>query len=284
MSELNKLAYFLNCIKDILPFENEEDFKKQIRENKDFRIKVQKLVYLSKFFGWDNSYNFTLAERGPYSVELKHDYSNFDLFKCIPEKIEGLKESALLKLSENKDILFFEAASTILYTLGHNIVNLGEEECVTLIQSIKQHIPSNIIKDAYYNILKFNLYQNTFSISKENVENLEFELLFKIKNFTDHFEEYEGSRNKIIVLGSIDYMRITIRESHLNLLDKYELLMFIKRYIEIIGRISEFDCDELIDLNLDSLEELFDQFQDYVSEELKIIKRIDDDFDETLCY
>ena len=40
-----------------------------------------------------------------------------------------------------------------------------------------------------------------------------------------------------------------------------------------------------IELNLDYLEELFDQFQDFVSEELNIIKRIDDnDFDDTLFY
>jgi len=286
MSEQNKLAYFLNCMKDTLPFENEEDFKRQIQENMDFRIKVQKLVYLSKFFGWDNPYNFTLAERGPYSVELKHDYLDNGLFKEIPEKIEGFKESSFLKLVNDKNILFFEAISTMLYTIGHNIINLGENECVTLIQSIKQHIPSKIIKEAYGNVISFKLYEKNLSITKKEVERMEYGVLSKIKEFTEFFEEYEGSRNKIIVLGSIDYMRITIRESNLNLGDKYELLIFIKRYLTIIERISvEIKSDELIDLNLDYLEDLFDQFQNYVSDELRIIKTIDDDeFDVTLCY
>lgn len=286
MSEQNKLAYFLNCMKDTLPFENEEDFKRQIQENKEFRIKVQKLVYLSKFFGWDNPYNFTLAERGPYSVELKHDYLDNGLFKEIPEKIEGFKESSFLKLVNDKNILFFEAISTMLYTIGHNIINLGENECVTLIQSIKQHIPSKIIKEAYGNVISFKLYEKNLSITKKEVERMEHETIDEIKRLDKYFDEYEISRNLIIVQGTIDYMRIAIRESNLNLDDKYELLVFIKRYLAIIEKISvEIKPDKLIDSNLSYLEELFDQFQDYVGEELKIIKRIDDDdFDDSLFY
>lgn len=81
-------------------------------------------------------------------------------------------------------------------------------------------------------------------------------------------------------------MRIAIREANLNLNDEYELLMFVKRYFKIVREIGDkIPPDELIGLNLDDLEELFDQFQVYVSEELNIIKRIDDDdFDESLCY
>ncbi len=55
MSETNNLVYFLNSMKDILPFKDEKDFKEK-NTDKDFRIKVQKLVYLSKYFGWNNLY------------------------------------------------------------------------------------------------------------------------------------------------------------------------------------------------------------------------------------
>ncbi|MBQ8018275.1 MAG: hypothetical protein IJ258_09265 [Methanobrevibacter sp.] len=286
MNELNKLAYFLHCMKNVLSFKDKKDFKELINESKEFRIKVQKLVYMSKFLGWNNHYNFALAERGPYSVELKHDYLNNQLFDVIPEKIDDLNESVLLKLFENRSLLFFEAISTILYTIGKNIVNISENDCVLLIQSIKEHIPSYVIIDAFVSIKNFDLDKINISLTNDEVKSLENDVLNKIDEFTDYFDRYEGSRNKIIVLGSIDYMRIAVRESNLNLYDKFELLTFIGNYLRIIEKISiEINSDELIDVNLDYLEELFDQFQDYVSGELKIIKRIDDDdFDETLCY
>lgn len=70
MNEIRNLGYFLNSIKTTLPFEDTEDFKKKIDESKEFRIKVQKLVYLSKFFRWDNSYHFNFHENVPYSCQL----------------------------------------------------------------------------------------------------------------------------------------------------------------------------------------------------------------------
>jgi hypothetical protein len=108
----------------------------------------------------------------------------------------------------------------------------------------------------------------------------------KIGELSEYFESFEGSRNKIIVLGSIDYMRIALREANLTMDDEYELIMFIRRYLSAVEEISTQNSpDEFRELDLDYLEEFFDQFQKYVSEELKIIKKIDDDdFDESLCY
>lgn len=118
------------------------------------------------------------------------------------------------------------------------------------------------------------------------VDNLEYEINIEFEELTRCYEKYESSRNQTIVLGSIDYMRIALRESNLNLDDKYNLLIFIKRYYEIIREIKDnITPNDFMNLNLDDLEELFDQFQEFASEELKIIKRIDDDeFDESLCY
>lgn len=286
MAEINNLVYFLNSIKDILPFKDEADFRKKIKENKEFRIKVQKLVYLSKFFGWNNPYIFTLAERGPYSVELKQDYLNENLFDNVPERIIEFNKNTLTEFSSNKTLLYFEASATLLYAVGKKIKELSEEECVLLIQSLKQHIPHDIIVDAYHNIKSFKIFVMDSFISKKDVENLEYAVINDMNYLDEYFERYETSNNQIIVQGTIDYMRIALRESNLNLNEKYKLLMFINRYLTIIKRISiEITPDEFIDLNLDNLEEIFDQFQEYVSEELKIIKKIDDDdFDETLFY
>jgi secreted Zn-dependent insulinase-like peptidase len=81
-------------------------------------------------------------------------------------------------------------------------------------------------------------------------------------------------------------MRIALREANLTMDDEYELIMFIRRYLSAVEEISTQNSpDEFRELDLDYLEEFFDQFQKYVSEELKIIKKIDDDdFDESLCY
>ena len=40
----------------------------------------------------------------------------------------------------------------------------------------------------------------------------------KIGELSEYFESFEGSRNKIIVLGSIDYMRIALREANLTMM------------------------------------------------------------------
>ncbi len=62
----------------------------------------------------------------------------------------------------------------------------------------------------------------------------------------------------------------------IDLLYKKDLLEFINFYIskleEIMRNLKGFEY-----LNLDIIEELFDQFQDYVSKELEIIPRVDDD-------
>ena len=82
-------------------------------------------------------------------------------------------------------------------------------------------------------------------------------------------------------------MRIAIRESDLKLKNKLELLLFINRYLVIIEEISNniSSEEEFIYSDLDDLEELFNQFQDFVCGEHHILKRIDDDnFDETLFY
>lgn len=105
MDERSNFVYFLNSIKKILPFDDEDDFFKKINENKDFRIKVQKLVYLSKFFGWDNKYIFTLNAHGPYSINLAENYNDDNLFnENAVELIISVKILSLILLKKNQMI------------------------------------------------------------------------------------------------------------------------------------------------------------------------------------
>ena len=49
MNRKQNLKSFLYQIKDTLPFEDAKDFQEKIINEKEFRIKIQKLAYLSKF-------------------------------------------------------------------------------------------------------------------------------------------------------------------------------------------------------------------------------------------
>ena len=177
-----------------------------------------------------------------------------------------------------------EATSTILYKFKDNI---GENECVSSIHSLKNYIPSDIIHDAYNNIVDYGLYDNVHSVTAEEIDIMTNQVTQKIQELSEYFEKFEPSTNRIILLGSMDYMRIAIRESNLGLKDTFDLLIFIKRYLSIIEELSKeiISDDVLTYFDLDDLEELFNQFQDFVSQEHHILKKIDDDdFDESLCY
>lgn len=284
MSEINNLVYFLNSVKDTLPFKDENDFMEKIQKDKDFRIRVQKLVYLSKFFGWENPYIFTLAPRGPYSVELKQAYVENNILERFPEEINDFKIGSFIEFVHDKNLLFLEAATTILYQFDEKT---DEDKFISSIESLKRHIPPNIIRNAYGSIKNFKLHKNYPAVNSAIVNRMENEVMTKIKDLTMYYENFEVSSNRIIVLGSMDYMRIALRESDLDLKDAFNLLMFIKRYLTLIDELSMriTSDDDLTYSDLSGLEEIFDQFQDFVSEEHHIIKRIDDDeFDETLCY
>ena len=60
MNEKNYLVYFLNSMKEELEFEDSEDFKSKVQSNLNFKNRIQKFVFLAKYFGWNNSYSYNL--------------------------------------------------------------------------------------------------------------------------------------------------------------------------------------------------------------------------------
>ena len=131
MTEIKNLAYFLNSMKETLVFDNEKDFNEKIKKNRKFRIKVQKLVYLSKFFGWKNEYHFNFHQRGPYSVELTQDYNKLNYTLISSSKNTNLTTKSFKEFIKNQDLEFFEATSTILYYIGKlNIQTINKNTIV----------------------------------------------------------------------------------------------------------------------------------------------------------
>ena len=88
MDRKQNLKSFLYQIKDTLPFEDAKDFQEKIINEKEFRIKIQKLAYLSKFFGWDNDYQFNFHKHGPYSCQLSDDYHGISSFDTSSENYQ----------------------------------------------------------------------------------------------------------------------------------------------------------------------------------------------------
>ena len=83
------------------------------------RLKIQKYVYLAKYFGLDLGYNFDMYLHGPYSSNLTSSYytiarNNIDLKSITGDIDSSFKENEFLNYITNKDKGWLEVASTLL--------------------------------------------------------------------------------------------------------------------------------------------------------------------------
>lgn len=281
MNKINNLVYFLNSMKETLPFEDEDDFKTKINENKEFKIRIQKLVYLSKFFGWDNSYHFNFHERGPYSIELSNDYQKLNEFNLFNSPSIKLNVNSLKMFISNHGNDFLEATSTILYYLSKvRLESPDENDMIGILMYLKPHLSKEIIEKAYvkikeYDLLNTQLIETNQDLSKEIV-------MDKLDGLTAIFENFEGCSNQILLLGSIDYFRIALKREQLKNPEKYELLESIYDYGEFLEKFY-FTNYNMVDnfsyFDLTTIDKRFDKLQDYISD-LKILPRLyDEDVD-----
>ncbi len=90
-----------------------------------------------------------------------------NLFDNASEKIEGFDLSAIRDFTTNKNLLFIEASATILYEFKDNI---SENDCITSIHTLKNHITSKIISEAYMDLDYLEEIFNQFQdfVSKEH--------------------------------------------------------------------------------------------------------------------
>ena len=279
MSEINNLTYFLNSIKKTLPFENTEDFKKKIDESKDFRIRVQKLVYLSKFFGWDNSYHFNFHENGPYSCQLSEDYHSIDSFDNLNNNIELDKNFNEFIYNKNQE--FLEASSTILYYLNKvNLKKISKNKLTAILKYLKPHIPKNIIEKSYDAIYKYKLQIHDFS---NHEIKLKKEIVFdKIYGLMNIFKNFELCSNQTLILGSLDYSRLALKRENLKKHEKNELLRRIYDYSDYIEKyyFNNYSLSKNFTYcDLRQIDEKFDELQNYIAD-LGILPRLyDEDVD-----
>lgn len=289
MNNKNYLVYFLNSMKNELEFEDSEDFKNKVESDLDFKIRIQKFVFLAKYFGWNNSYSYNLYRHGPYSPVLTGDYYSNDLFEYTPLEISDLDLDSLKSFIRNKSIDYLESATTILL-YKQFLGNISLDSAIEKLGEIKSHISSEIVEESYYDVKDFKLANKPVSrkVRRVVLQNVKNNLNNKIiKNIT-LFENFEINYNRVFILGSLDYLRIVLREEKLNNYMKNDLFNFISQYVQDIEKIYSScneDNDVFENMNLSDLEELFDRLQNYISHDLEVLPRLDDDdFDESLFY
>jgi len=106
----------------LLPFmkflEREAGFDFDI-EKFEHRLMLQKYVFISKFFGFNLGYSYSIYLRGPYSPALADDYYKLaDFYSSYDEdytkELGGLNTEKFLKVIEGKEGKWLEIAATIL--------------------------------------------------------------------------------------------------------------------------------------------------------------------------
>ncbi|KAF5412821.1 MAG: hypothetical protein C5S38_07790 [Candidatus Methanophagaceae archaeon] len=105
----------------LLPFmaflEKEAGFQFDI-EKFEHRLMLQKYVFISKFFGFNPGYSYSIYLRGPYSPALAGDYYNFDCYSSYEtdytKELGGFNTAKFLELIDGKDAKWLEIAATIL--------------------------------------------------------------------------------------------------------------------------------------------------------------------------
>ena len=216
---------------------------------------------------------------------MADEYYNEDVLKYSPLEIEGFDFNSFNDFVDGKSIHYLESASTILYYMGSE-ENFTRENAIEKLQVIKPHIDSEIVGNAYNDIIRLNLFKNNNPYEiigiDDNLDNKKEILLDQINYYVDYFADFGKCNNSIIVSGSLDYLSMVLENETLNLEMKNDLLKLLSDYVLNLKKIYDW-CDgnpKVFEyMNLNSLEIEFNRIQDYISQELGISLRLyDSDF------
>lgn len=282
MSTIGHFLYFINLVKDSLSFRDTEDFTNKIRNDFNFRLKVQKFVYIAKYFGWNHSYKYSLYIRGPYSSALADEYYSDDILKYSPLEINGFDLNSFNCFVNGKSIHYLESASTILYYMCIE-ESFTRADAIQKLHMIKPHINSEIVGDAYDDIIQLNFFKNNnvyeIIVIDDNLEDKKENLLNQINGYVDYFTDFGECNNSIIVSESLDYLSMVLEKETLDLEMENDLLELLSNYVLDIKKIYGWcggNPKVFEYMNLNSLENKFNRIQDYISQELGIFPRLYD--------
>ena len=282
MSAVGHFVYFINLVKDSLSFSDAEDFTDKIKKDFNFRLKVQKFVYIAKYFGWNHSYKYTLYIRGPYSSALADEYYSEDILKYSPLKINGFDLNSFNGFVDGKSIHYLESASTILYYMGSE-EHFTRDDAIEKLRIIKPHIDCEIVGNAYDDIIELDFFKksNVYEIIviDDDLDDIKEILLNQINGYVDYFSDFGECNNSLIVSGSLDYLTMVLEKETLDLEMENDLLELLSNYVLDVKKIYDWcggNPKVFEYMNLNSLENKFDRVQDYISQELGIFPRLSD--------
>jgi uncharacterized protein YwgA len=132
------LPAFINWLKntDLVTLDIIGDAEAQF-EN---RFRIQKYVFLARYFGLNMHYNYNVYIHGPYSKGLAEDYYTLAEHGIFPDTNlpDTFDSEDFFTFVTREDPLWLEAASTLL-SLNRSIANRG---ClIDRIRNMKDHIP-----------------------------------------------------------------------------------------------------------------------------------------------
>ena len=279
MENQANLIYFLNSLKGELGFENLIDFENKIENNFHFRFKVQKFVFLAKYFGWNNSYTFTLYPRGPYSSALAEDYYS-NTFKHLKSDAPDFKKDSFKEFVEGMSEYDLEATSTILFYKNFSD-DFSLNDAITILNEIKPHIGRSIVEKSYYDVSNMAAVENLISpeISPGLLKDIRSGLLHKIIRFISIFDKFEGSYNSRYLVLSLNYLKGVLINQTLDITLENDLLGFISKYLSKIDEIRILcsgNGDILKNMNLKSIKKSFNNLENYIGCELGILPRFNE--------
>lgn len=154
MSMKSQLKGFINLLNEHVGF----DFN---INNFDDRLKLQKYVFIGKFFGFNHDYHYNLYIRGPYSSDLADDY--YDIYRENVELIlpNDIDVNSFFLLIQGKTIDWLESAATMLSLYESNKKKYYKYNSKRLINGtsrIKHKISSDIIGKVYNDLNENGLF------------------------------------------------------------------------------------------------------------------------------
>ena len=108
------------------------------------RLRMQKYVYLAKYYGLDLGYSYTMYRYGPYSPDLTSAYYNLaESDYTIQDLPTTFKAPEFVNLVGDKDENWLEIATTLL----HQAKKIPDREAlVKRVESIKCSYPIEYIR------------------------------------------------------------------------------------------------------------------------------------------
>lgn len=110
------------------------------------RLKVQKYVYLAKYFDLGFPYEYEMHLRGPYSRQLTREYyrldSNLARSSSKPHALDFPKKDEYLALVKDKSESWLELATTILEKKDE----YGRDRLLDYIEMIKDGYPRSVME------------------------------------------------------------------------------------------------------------------------------------------